>query len=127
MVTGKFDEWKTGRKVPDAWGGYYDAGDYDRHTAHLICSRNMLEMLVARVRRGDSLGARTQAIGNSVGTLGFTRVRKERAMLSVPKRRMPGGCMICTATFGNGALTPTAPTRPSIGMVQIPGLPRRMT
>ena len=45
MGTGKFNEWKTGKKVPNAWGGYYDAGDYDRHSAHLICSRNMLELL----------------------------------------------------------------------------------
>jgi endoglucanase len=45
MATGKFDEWKTGRKVANAWGGYYDAGDFDRHTAHLICSRNMLELI----------------------------------------------------------------------------------
>ncbi|NRA39291.1 MAG: glycoside hydrolase family 9 protein, partial [Planctomycetes bacterium] len=45
MATGKFEEWKTGKKVANAWGGYYDAGDYDRHTEHLICSRNMLELV----------------------------------------------------------------------------------
>ncbi len=45
MDDGKFEEWKTGRKVANAWGEYYDAGDYDRHTAHLVCSRNMLELL----------------------------------------------------------------------------------
>ncbi len=45
MSSGKFEEWKTGKKVKNAWGGYYDAGDYDRHTGHLICSRNMLELM----------------------------------------------------------------------------------
>lgn len=45
MAEGRFDEWKTGRTIENAWGGYYDAGDFDRHTAHLVCSRNMLELL----------------------------------------------------------------------------------
>ena len=45
MDSGLFETWKTGKKVKNAWGGYHDAGDYDRHIAHLICSRNMLELV----------------------------------------------------------------------------------
>lgn len=45
METGVFEKWKTGKKIANAWGGYYDAGDYDRHFGHLICSRDMLELV----------------------------------------------------------------------------------
>jgi endoglucanase len=34
----------TKKRVANAWGGYHDAGDYDRHAGHLEASRNMLEL-----------------------------------------------------------------------------------
>jgi len=35
----------TGQTVPEAWGGYMDAGDWDRHSGHLICSYNLLDLI----------------------------------------------------------------------------------
>ncbi|MEM5777157.1 MAG: glycoside hydrolase family 9 protein [Candidatus Aenigmatarchaeota archaeon] len=35
---------KTQELVPDAWGGYCDAGDWDRRIAHLIAVRYLLEL-----------------------------------------------------------------------------------
>jgi endoglucanase len=32
-------------RTVDAWGGYHDAGDWDRHTGHLVCSVQHLELL----------------------------------------------------------------------------------
>ncbi len=39
LVKGKTDE-----IVPDAWGGYMDAGDWDRRIQHLKCTRLFLEL-----------------------------------------------------------------------------------
>ena len=30
--------------LPDAWGGYYDAGDWDRRIDHLVASRSFIEL-----------------------------------------------------------------------------------
>lgn len=35
---------KTDKTLPEAWGGYHDAGDYDRRVYHLVCSRYMMEL-----------------------------------------------------------------------------------
>ena len=35
---------KTNEIVPDAWGGYFDAGDWDRRTQHLTIPRGLLEL-----------------------------------------------------------------------------------
>jgi len=35
---------KTNRIVPDAWGGYFDAGDWDRRIQHLRATRLLLEL-----------------------------------------------------------------------------------
>jgi endoglucanase len=35
---------KTGQPVPDAWGGYFDAGDWDRRIQHLDATRLLLEL-----------------------------------------------------------------------------------
>ena len=35
---------KTDAIVPDAWGGYFDAGDWDRRTQHLSIPRGLLEL-----------------------------------------------------------------------------------
>ena len=35
---------KTDEIVPNAWGGYFDAGDWDRRTQHLAVSRGLLEL-----------------------------------------------------------------------------------
>ncbi|MCC6443037.1 MAG: glycoside hydrolase family 9 protein [Armatimonadetes bacterium] len=35
---------KTDRIVPDAWGGYFDAGDWDRRIQHLEATRLLLEL-----------------------------------------------------------------------------------
>ena len=40
LVAGKTDE-----VVPDAWGGYMDAGDWDRRIQHLDATRAMLELV----------------------------------------------------------------------------------
>lgn len=40
LVAGKTDE-----VVPDAWGGYFDAGDWDRRIQHLEATRLMLELV----------------------------------------------------------------------------------
>ena len=34
----------TGEEVPDAWGGYMDAGDWDRRAQHLYATRLLLEL-----------------------------------------------------------------------------------
>ena len=34
----------TDRIVPDAWGGYMDAGDWDRRIQHLVVSRYLLDL-----------------------------------------------------------------------------------
>jgi endoglucanase len=36
---------KTDRLVPDAWGGYMDAGDWDRRIQHLIAADYLLELV----------------------------------------------------------------------------------
>ena len=36
---------RTEEIVPDAWGGYFDAGDWDRHVGHLVATRKKLELL----------------------------------------------------------------------------------
>jgi endoglucanase len=35
---------KTDRLVPNAWGGYFDAGDWDRRIQHLDIARSLLEL-----------------------------------------------------------------------------------
>ncbi|NJM57506.1 MAG: hypothetical protein HC857_08795 [Synechococcales cyanobacterium RU_4_20] len=40
LVAGRTDE-----VLPNAWGGYYDAGDWDRRIYHLESSRSFLELL----------------------------------------------------------------------------------
>ncbi len=40
LVAGRTDE-----VLPEAWGGYYDAGDWDRRVYHLEASRSFLELL----------------------------------------------------------------------------------
>lgn len=40
----KISKGKTHEIVPDAWGGYCDAGDWDRRIAHLIAARYLLEL-----------------------------------------------------------------------------------
>ncbi|MEO1592079.1 MAG: glycoside hydrolase family 9 protein [Cyanobacteria bacterium J06632_22] len=35
---------RTETLVPDVWGGYFDAGDWDRHIQHLQVSRSLLEL-----------------------------------------------------------------------------------
>jgi endoglucanase len=35
---------KTNEKLPNAWGGYFDAGDWDRRIQHVDVSRSLLEM-----------------------------------------------------------------------------------
>ena len=36
---------RTENVVPNAWGGYFDAGDWDRHVGHLSATRSLLELL----------------------------------------------------------------------------------
>jgi endoglucanase len=36
---------RTERVLPDAWGGYFDAGDWDRHIGHLKATRKKLELI----------------------------------------------------------------------------------
>lgn len=40
----KLSESETKRVVPNAWGGYFDAGDWDRRIQHVEVSRQMLEL-----------------------------------------------------------------------------------
>jgi endoglucanase len=41
---GNLVQGKTSRVVPDAWGGYMDAGDWDRRIQHLIATRYLIEL-----------------------------------------------------------------------------------
>ena len=41
---GQLVKGKTSRTVKDAWGAYFDAGDWDRRIQHLISSRYLLEL-----------------------------------------------------------------------------------
>ncbi len=38
---------KTAEPVPEAWGGYFDAGDWDRRIQHLEATRLLLELILA--------------------------------------------------------------------------------
>ncbi len=38
---------KTSEPVPQAWGGYFDAGDWDRRIQHLEAARLLLELILA--------------------------------------------------------------------------------
>lgn len=40
----KLAETATNRVVPDAWGGYFDAGDWDRRIQHVEVSRQLIEL-----------------------------------------------------------------------------------
>ncbi|MGG6266060.1 glycoside hydrolase family 9 protein [Leptolyngbya sp. AN03gr2] len=40
----KLSESETTRVVPNAWGGYFDAGDWDRRIQHVEVSRHLLEL-----------------------------------------------------------------------------------
>jgi endoglucanase len=35
---------QTDEVVPNAWGGYFDAGDWDRRTAHIVVANRLLEL-----------------------------------------------------------------------------------
>ncbi|MFC1735106.1 glycoside hydrolase family 9 protein [Candidatus Hydrogenedentota bacterium] len=37
-------EYRTEMTLPNAWGGYHDAGDYDRRQSHMVSSRRMMEL-----------------------------------------------------------------------------------
>jgi len=41
---GNLNKGRTDQLVPDAWGGYMDAGDWDRRIQHLVVSRLLLEL-----------------------------------------------------------------------------------
>jgi endoglucanase len=41
----KLAESKTNQIVPNAWGGYFDAGDWDRRIQHLDIARSLLELV----------------------------------------------------------------------------------
>ena len=43
-VMDSFASEHTGEVVADAWGGYRDAGDHDRHTGHLVVAHRLLEL-----------------------------------------------------------------------------------
>jgi len=43
-VFAKLTQGRTNDIVPDAWGGYCDAGDWDRRIQHLVASRLLLEL-----------------------------------------------------------------------------------
>ncbi|MBT7304608.1 MAG: hypothetical protein HN849_34075 [Victivallales bacterium] len=51
LVKGKTDE-----IVPNAWGAYMDAGDWDRRIQHLIVSRYLIELAELFPRTFDGLG-----------------------------------------------------------------------
>ncbi len=40
-------EGDTGQTTRDAWGGYMDAGDFDRRIEHLIAARSLLDLITA--------------------------------------------------------------------------------
>ena len=54
---GNLNKGRTDRLVANAWGGYMDAGDWDRRIQHLIVSRRLLELaaLFPRFAAGQSL------------------------------------------------------------------------
>jgi endoglucanase len=41
----KLLEHRTDKTLQNAWGGYHDAGDYDRRQSHMVASRRMMELL----------------------------------------------------------------------------------
>jgi endoglucanase len=56
----------TGEVLKDAWGGYHDAGDYDRHTCHMTVPYRLLEVYEAFPRKfhDNQLGIPESRNGN---------------------------------------------------------------
>lgn len=42
---GNLNKGRTDVVVPDVWGGYHDAGDWDRRIQHLLATRNLLDLV----------------------------------------------------------------------------------
>jgi endoglucanase len=64
LVAGLTDE-----IVPDAWGGYMDAGDWDRRIQHLEASRLMLELVMLFPERYGDLELNIPESGNHLPDL----------------------------------------------------------
>jgi len=59
-------EGKTDRVVTDAWGGYMDAGDWDRRIQHLIVSRYLIELVELFPDPFSELGLNIPESGNDL-------------------------------------------------------------
>ncbi len=64
LVKGKTDE-----IVPNAWGGYMDAGDWDRRIQHLIVSRYLLELVEMFPSETQGLTLNIPESGNDLSDL----------------------------------------------------------
>ncbi|MHC5056369.1 MAG: glycoside hydrolase family 9 protein [Planctomycetota bacterium] len=60
---------KTNMTVPDAWGGYFDAGDWDRRIQHLSATRLHLELAELFPRFVAGLGLGIPESGNDIPDL----------------------------------------------------------
>ena len=60
---------RTDRPVPDAWGGYFDAGDWDRRIQHLRATRLLLELLELFPERAAQTALNIPESGNALPDL----------------------------------------------------------
>ncbi len=57
---------RTEQPVADAWGGYQDAGDWDRRIQHLVVTRNLLELAEERPQVFDAAGLNLPESGHGL-------------------------------------------------------------
>ncbi len=57
---------KTDTIVPNAWGGYHDAGDWDRRIQHLISTRNLLDLVEMFPKFSSKIGLNIPESGNKL-------------------------------------------------------------
>lgn len=67
-----FEFWEgnlTGEILTDAWGGWHDAGDFDRRTQHLFTTRKLIELHEMQTDWSDDLDARIPESGDAIPDL----------------------------------------------------------
>ncbi|MBI2301880.1 MAG: glycoside hydrolase family 9 protein [Armatimonadetes bacterium] len=63
---GELNKGRTTEIVPNAWGGYQDAGDWDRRIAHLVCSRLLFDLVALAPDFAGQLGLNLPESGNNL-------------------------------------------------------------
>ncbi|MEM7505667.1 MAG: glycoside hydrolase family 9 protein [Pseudomonadota bacterium] len=59
----------TGEILPDAWGGWHDAGDFDRRTQHVETSRRLIELVELSPEFAEARDGRIPEAGDEIPDL----------------------------------------------------------